>query len=323
MSSRLEEAVRGQPEDLGRLVDADLPDHVGALADCRRVWLVGTGSSQHAAELGAMMLEEVGVDARPLSSLGFARQRGVPFARDGVVIISHTGRSSYALRARAKALDAGVPLVTVTGLGSGWPEAIETVPRERSETYSTSYTSSLLVLAKLAMELGKDTFTEGRLADVPHAVQQALDAPGVEYVPCPARALVFTGSGPTAVTAREGAVKVREAAHVLGQGYDAEYLLHGSAVPLGADDHLVLLDPSGDPDGLVKAVGGAAAAEGIGVTVVDEVTGLPPLLAQIPLTVRLQVLALRLGQERGIDADTVITGAWASDALWDVGRPTL
>jgi glucosamine--fructose-6-phosphate aminotransferase (isomerizing) len=45
------------------------------------------------------------------------------------------------------------------------------------------------------------------------------------------------------------------------------------------------------------------------------------LLAQIPLTVRLQILALRLALERGQDPDTVITGNWADEGLWRVGRP--
>ena len=56
---------------------------------------------------------------------------------------------------------------------------------------------------------------------------------------------MITGAGPAAITAREGALKVREAARVLAEGYDVEYLLHGSAVPLGRRDHLVALDAPG------------------------------------------------------------------------------
>jgi glucosamine--fructose-6-phosphate aminotransferase (isomerizing) len=48
---------------------------------------------------------------------------------------------------------------------------------------------------------------------------------------------------------------------------------------------------------------------------------LPMLLAQIPLTVRLQLLALRFALERGQDPDTVITGHWADAGLWRIGRP--
>jgi glucosamine--fructose-6-phosphate aminotransferase (isomerizing) len=50
---------------------------------------------------------------------------------------------------------------------------------------------------------------------------------------------------------------------------------------------------------------------------------LPPLLSQIPLTVRLQMLALRFAVEGGQDPDTVIVGSWADDGLWRIGRPDL
>ena len=46
---------------------------------------------------------------------------------------------------------------------------------------------------------------------------------------------------------------------------------------------------------------------------------LPPLLAQIPLTVRLQMLALRFAEARGQDPDRVSTGAWDDPALWAIG----
>jgi glucosamine--fructose-6-phosphate aminotransferase (isomerizing) len=46
-----------------------------------------------------------------------------------------------------------------------------------------------------------------------------------------------------------------------------------------------------------------------------------PVLAQIPLTIRVQALASRLADERGTDPDTVITGPWRDDGLWDLGAP--
>ena len=46
-----------------------------------------------------------------------------------------------------------------------------------------------------------------------------------------------------------------------------------------------------------------------------------PVLAQIPVTIRLQSLASRLADERGADPDTVIVGPWKTDALWDRGAP--
>ena len=48
---------------------------------------------------------------------------------------------------------------------------------------------------------------------------------------------------------------------------------------------------------------------------------LPSVLTQIPLTARLQLLALRIATERGQDPDTVITGPWADADLWAIGAP--
>ncbi len=45
------------------------------LAGCRRFWLIGTGSSQHCAELGALMFQEAGLEARWASASQFVRGR--------------------------------------------------------------------------------------------------------------------------------------------------------------------------------------------------------------------------------------------------------
>jgi glucosamine--fructose-6-phosphate aminotransferase (isomerizing) len=71
----------------------------------------------------------------------------------------------------------------------------------------------------------------------------------------------------------------------------------------------------------VRSLLEAAGSMEIPVDLVDEPAPLPVLLAQIPLTVRLQMLALRLAVERGQDPDTVIVGGWADENLWRVGRP--
>lgn len=45
------------------------------------------------------------------------------------------------------------------------------------------------------------------------------------------------------------------------------------------------------------------------------------MLAQIPMTVRLQLLAERFAALRRQNPDTVITGAWADTRLWQLGGP--
>ncbi|HZC15057.1 MAG TPA: hypothetical protein VE270_13655, partial [Thermoleophilaceae bacterium] len=102
--TELERAIRAQPDELRRLAGLELPAHANRLAAGERLWLVGTGTSLHAAELGAAMMARAGIDARYASSMEFARRS--PFrAGDGVIVISHTGETAYARAARARALD--------------------------------------------------------------------------------------------------------------------------------------------------------------------------------------------------------------------------
>jgi glucosamine--fructose-6-phosphate aminotransferase (isomerizing) len=324
-STYLSHQIRMQPAELERLLvsgTAKAQVHMAAeaLHRVRRIWMVGTGTSQHAAHLGAAMLQDVGRSAHAVSSMQFVKNAPIVGPHDGVVIVTHTGETSYALAARALAFAAGMQTVMIAHEGISINDVIETVPKETSETYTVSYTTALLVLGLLASQMGAESITPDALAAVPDAVRDAIAAPGIEQVPVPRRSLQIVGAGHASVTAREGALKVREASRTLAEGYDAEFFLHGTAVPVTAEDHLLALLQN-DDDGLVEGVAAAAAAEGIGVSRLHEPAALPSALAQIPLTVRLQLLAERFAAEKGQDPDTVIVGAWDDKALWSIGYP--
>jgi glucosamine--fructose-6-phosphate aminotransferase (isomerizing) len=345
----LAETVANQGAVLRHALELDLDAAAAKLDGAERVWLVGTGTSEHAALLGAAMLTSAGLDARAVSGQGFAIAPPRLGAADAVIVISHTATTTFARQAREEALAAGARVVSITGEGKGWPEAIEAAPPERSETYTASYLAALLVLARLTAELGgrertpapsgpratgngdsgapaailgavarrsaAATFDAASLAALPALVEAAAaEAPLIERPP--PRLTVLFGAGPAAVTAREGALKLREASRVLAEGFESEYLLHGSAVPLTEDDHLIALDPDADPTGLTAEVARAAEHEGIAVTRLAPPPDLPPLLAQLPLTARLQSLASDWADLRAVDPDTVITGAWAAESFW-------
>jgi glucosamine--fructose-6-phosphate aminotransferase (isomerizing) len=318
----LHRMISQQADALERIAGLDLGRQAATLAAARRVLIIGTGTSQHAAELGAMMLERAGIDALWFAASTWVRWATGPRPGDALLVITHTGETAYAARARAEALSAGVPVLSVTGTGCDWPEAIRTVPPEESETYTVSYTAALAVLARLAHHIGS---ADGSADDVLRAVtqvRQALAEPGIDGVPVPARSLAIVGCGPWGITAREAALKLREGARMLAEGFDTERFLHGAAVPSTAADGVLLLQPAADQDGLTAAVGEAAAREGISVSELsDPAGGLPPLLAQIPMTVRLQLLAERFAGLRGQNPDTVIVGAWADPGLWRMGGP--
>jgi glucosamine--fructose-6-phosphate aminotransferase (isomerizing) len=317
----LETMIARQGEALRAVAALDLETALETLRGPGRVLLVGTGTSFHAAELGAAVIRAGGTQARAVEAaqLRFEELSG----GEAVIVITHTGETAYALLARERALAGGVALVSITGPAVDWPEAIVTPVKEEAETYTVSYTAALAVLCRLAAELGGH-----RSADAIRGVADRVDAviaePAIDQVPMPARALALVGSGPGSVTAREGALKLREGARMLCEGFDAERLLHGFAVPYGAADGLVLVDPDSDPDGLAAALGVAAEREGIAVSsIAGEGGERAPgdVLAQIPLTVRLQCLAARFARLRGTDPDVAISGAWAEPSLWTIGGP--
>jgi glutamine---fructose-6-phosphate transaminase (isomerizing) len=319
--THLERAIRSQSAELERLAARDFASLAARLEGRRRVWLVGTGSSQHAAELGALLLAEVGLDARWSGSSEFARFAPKLDVNDAVILISHTARTSFASAAREAALASGAEVVSISGIGGGWPEAIETVAMERSQTYTVSVTAALMVLFRLAHELGARGLSPGDLKAAVERVRAVVDATGVPPVEPPNRALVLVGTGAGAVSAREGALKLREAAGVLAEGYGSEYLLHGWAVPLKRGDSLLLVGPAADRDGLLPALGVAARAEGLVVASIDEPSIDHPILAQLPTIVRLQLLALSFSRSLSTDPDEAIVGHWANEAIWAIGRP--
>ncbi|WP_250034763.1 hypothetical protein [Paractinoplanes maris] len=310
MTAQLAGMIAAQAAVIRGLADDDRTGPAAArLAGARRIWLIGTGSSLHAAELGAAELTAAGHDARWTAANAFTRD----LVRDGdaAVVITHTGQTAYARRSRRIALDAGLPLVAVTGPGADWPEAVRTPLAEKSETYTVSYTAALTVLAQIAHHLG----SPGR----PDAVRAVAGLLGEEpgEVPAPARAMAIVGPGPWSVTAREGALKIREGARILCEGFDPDRLLHGGAVPYTAADTLLVLQPTADPDELTTALRHAAVLERLQVATLTTAAATGSvLLDQIPMTVQLQRLALRFARQRGQNADLAITGAWADPDLW-------
>lgn len=311
------------------LAASSFPREASVLASATRIVLVGAGSSLNAARLGAWQLRRSGIDAVARSSAGQARWEPALRPDDALIVLSHTGRSAYSTRARLDALDAGVPVVSITGPGVDWPEAIVAGPAETSETHTVSYLAALGVISRLADGIAavrggvSAPATSVSLLDAAQRVEQAITAPDIAWINVPERAAAIVGAGPWAITATEGALKLREAARVPADGFDAETLLHGFAAALNDADTLIALQPAADPDGLVDGLAAAAHAEGVRVvTIEDERPLADPFYAQFPLTVRLQLLAAHFARRRGQNPDEVIVGCWHADSLWNAGRPT-
>src|ERR1700716_2618171 len=97
------QTMHRQPSDLRGLLQtgwAPAEEAAGRLANARRVFLVGIGTSYHAARGGAWLLRAAGCDARAVSSFDFALYPTSADVRadDAVVVMAHSGVKRYSTR---------------------------------------------------------------------------------------------------------------------------------------------------------------------------------------------------------------------------------
>jgi glucosamine--fructose-6-phosphate aminotransferase (isomerizing) len=298
MTSEMRRTMERQPEDLERILGetARIDEMAERLAE-RRVLLVGTGTSWHAAHQGAALLRLAGLEARGVASSGFTQGDPALKPGDAVVVLTHTGGKRHTPEALRRARAAGTPTVVISGLGVEDAD-LTTVARETSAAYTASHLGALARLAQLARALGAGL----ELERVPDAVRAALADARPPVVP-PDRLLELIGGGLNRWTAAEGALKARETAYVATEGLDVEQFLHGPSVALRGTDLLVCLDGGGPWSERLREV--AAAAERSGVRVLRvAASALGEPLSIFPLTVAVQRIALELAEALGTDPDS-------------------
>jgi glucosamine--fructose-6-phosphate aminotransferase (isomerizing) len=287
-----------QPEDLRALL-AD-PSPVEAQAERlagRRIVVVGTGTSWHAANHAVWLLREANVEATAVQAMDAALY-GLPLRPDdAVLVMSHrnTKRFSSEVLGQLRGRDA-IPLVVIGGRGSPGVD-IETVEQERSAAFTASHLGALMRVAQLARAFGAPL--EG-LEEAPAAVEAVLDR-DLGIAP-PARLLEFIGAGPNQWTAAEGALKVRETSRVATEGLSVEQFFHGPSVAVAEQDILVCLDGGGPAVERLEGVARAAEQCGAEVHVLSE-RSLPEPLSIFPLTACVQRIALELAEQVGADPD--------------------
>jgi glutamine---fructose-6-phosphate transaminase (isomerizing) len=295
--SHMRDAMVSQPDQLARLLEEDGPAEAAAKRlGGRRIQLIGIGTSWHAAQHGAWLLREAGVEAHAHHAADLAPYERAIDPADGVIVLSHTGGTGYSMTMLERARKAGAETVHISGIGSGGD--VETVAAEQSYAYTASHTAALLVLAQIATHLGAHL---GPLHAIPERIADVLDLPG-PLIAVPDRLVELIGAGPNGPTAQEGALKIREASYVAAEGLSAEQFFHGPSVALDEQDTLVVLDGGGPMADRTEAI--AAAVEVTGATVARfRQRELGEGLSVFPLTVTVQRIALELAEARGVSPD--------------------
>jgi glucosamine--fructose-6-phosphate aminotransferase (isomerizing) len=168
--------------------------------------------------------------------------------------------------------------VLVAGEGGGdqhpWiDDVLTTVSQEQSAAYTISYTSALAALASLAARIGAHRTGAETLApavlsrDVPDALAEALQTEAttasIAEQTKDRRRIWIVGGGPSAITAPETALKIKEAAYLMAEGLSTEQMFHGPFQCASQDDLFILIAPSGPAQertlqlaGPVKEIGG-------------------------------------------------------------------
>ena len=295
----MRETVMSQPAVLrGLLVDTSGVVEAATRLQGRRVLLVGTGTSWHAASTGAWFLRAAGVEALAVQAVDAALHGPRPAADDGLILLSHRGTKQYTSQVLKGARAAGSATVVISGRGAPGAD-IETSEPERSSAFTASHTGAMLRVAQIAAALGADL---GPLDAVPGLVEAVVSGPPVAVEP-PARSLEFIGAGPNQWTAAEGALKIRETAYVAASGWNAEQYLHGPYVESGPSDTLVCLNGRGPGEQRLLAI--ARGAESCGVTVrLIEADAPNELLSVFPLTAAVQMIALEAAETLGTNPDS-------------------
>jgi glucosamine--fructose-6-phosphate aminotransferase (isomerizing) len=297
------------PEDLTRILADWDPVRAGAAHIAgRRVFVVGTGTSWHAANQGVWFLRQAGAEAWAVQAADAALWGPRATPGDALVVLTHRGTKRYTSEVLARAGAESVPTVVIGGQNAPGID-IATVPQETAGTFTASHLGALARLAQLAVTLGAEL---GEIEAVPEAVGVALGAS--RAVEVPERGLDFVGTGPNAWTAAEGALKVREAAHVFAAGWATEQLMHGPAWALGPRDAVVCLDGGGP--GAERLTELASAIEARGARVHRfAAPKLGEALSVFPLTVAVQRIALDFSRRLGTDPDKVRPPEWDSIEL--------
>jgi len=332
------DAIQGQPDTFARMVqrhDGALEALAARIASAGRVFVVGTGTSHHAALIGEHLLRvyggDVAVHAYP--AFDFALYGPPLGARDWVIGISHRGNKNYTVQSLARARAAGCSTALVTGEGNpdGRAEAdavFHTVAQEQSSTHTISYIAAIAVLSTLAGHLGHRR-TGARILpkrvlsdDVPAALREALtreaDAAAWARTHVGRRRIWLSGGGPSAVTALEIALKIKEAAYLGAEGMPIETFLHGPFQCAAPEDLFVLIAPAGAAQERVAALGGMVADIGAAYLAVGDAArhplqagaagwcAVPPVpepFTALTCLVPLQLFAYHLALVRGTNPD--------------------
>jgi glutamine---fructose-6-phosphate transaminase (isomerizing) len=334
----LYDAIQAQPALLEKILArrAAIERAADAIAEKSRITFVGIGTSLHAAQIAESWMREFTAGrflVRFDQSFELVHHPIALTRDDAVIVITHTGTTTYSIEALRAARAAGALAIALTGemSGEGVRGAdfqIETCEQEISFAYTKSYTTALTAIALLLLRIAdrrkllSGATLRAALERVPNQMRRALTLePQVRELAGLAAPLVrmnLFGSGAGWATAREAALKIKESCYIAAEGFETEEILHGPFSEVDSRGSLVglltgkpsddrarsILRAAGELKMLRAAVVVPSANRDLSAEHILVVPEVEEWLAAFVHLVPLQLLTYFLALERGVNPDT-------------------
>jgi glucosamine--fructose-6-phosphate aminotransferase (isomerizing) len=318
----LDRQISSAPEALRSILDTI---EVPALDPMRPIIFTGIGTSLHAAKVAACWVSNLSNGAIRAHALD-AHDVGTwtPLrAEDQVVVISHRGTKIFPTASLTRARDAGASTIAIVGTAAPDQPAdhtVRTCGNETAGTFSVSYLSSLIVLARIAAQfdlaLG-GSFASGVRA-IPDAVEETInrgDPAAAAKELADAETLLIIGFGLDLPTAEEAALKIKEGAWQWTEAMSPEFALHGTPASYRAKMAAAIIEPLQDDGGRTDLLRTVFDQLGMRTVAVSEDAAAElsfasphPLLRPITAILPLQRLTAELARVRGTNPDTMHGG---------------
>lgn len=285
--------------------------------------LVARGSSDHAALYGRYLLEPA--TGRPVAlaapSLHTLYAAPVDYRGFLVIAVSQSGRTPEIATVLERLAAAGARTLAITNDAAsplaGMADAAIALEAgaEQAVPATKTFTATAAAFAAVAEALGPVSFGEEDWAALPGAVASVLaDPTPAERIAAAigdAPALLTVGRGPGYPMALEAALKLKECAGVLAEGYSSADLRHGPTAVVSEGFPLLGLQLGGAAGADVAELLRDLRERGADVHEIAAradaalrlPSGLPEALTALPAVVGAQGVALELARRRGLDPD--------------------
>lgn len=294
----------------------------------RRILFTGQGTSFHAALAGAWAARSLlpkGTDAEAVAAFDVVDHPGSLDRAGLVVVYSAAGETALTIEAQRAVRERGLRSILVSARTGSRSVALADhllltrYADEESWTHTVSYTAALAATDALLRTWAPpaEAFDADAMADAVTAALATEPAllDRIDSVTDRDR-VVLLGSGPAEATAREGALKLREASGRFAAAVGVEEFLHG--VLPSVNDRTAVLAIAGTPLERTRSETALRAAAEVGAwTLLVDTSGgpeadgtfrlpaLPPARAPIIQVIPIQLLAYWLAVSDGRNPDVM------------------